>query len=256
MGCGSSGPASPPPTANGNAAQGTNGGVVVPSSAGHRLRALGPWVYEGGAISQFQLQCMREEFWAKAQASGHNTQAWDALKVACEAMANGDQELAETVLQSSGIATANGSLSVCFDHHHHKFEIPRFCWCTPVNLRDGVVDALGGKTEEGGEASPLPIAVRVAFTEVLLKFDEGFTTRSTIGDLKAAVHERMREKAENVDDPVSDPLEVSRQRMFFGGRELRDKYTLAACGLKKNYVAQVTGKPTEAEQKAFIERYS
>lgn len=61
---------------------------------------------------------------------------------------------------------------------------------------------------------------------------------------------------QNVDDPVSDPLEVSRQRMFFGGRELRDKYTLAACGLKKNYVAQVTGKPTEAEQKAFIERYS
>ena len=44
--------------------------------------------------------------------------------------------------------------------------------------------------------------------------------------------------------------------MFFGGRELRDKYTLAACGPKKNYVAQVTGKPTEAEQKAFIERYS
>ena len=86
MGCGSSGPASPPPTANGNAAQGTNGGVVVPSSAGHRLRALGPWVYEGGAISQFQLQCMREVC-RHTCSSRHGTSSHPATAVPCSVRA-------------------------------------------------------------------------------------------------------------------------------------------------------------------------
>ena len=68
------------------------------------------------------------------------------------------------VNQTANITTANGTLSVCFDHRRQKFSIPRFCWCTPVNIRAGVVDELSGKADEAVEAQPLPVAVRIAFT--------------------------------------------------------------------------------------------
>lgn len=66
--------------------------------------------------------------------------------------------------QTANITTANGTLSVCFDHRRQKFSIPRFCWCTPVNIRAGVVDELSGKADEAVEAQPLPVSVRIAFT--------------------------------------------------------------------------------------------
>lgn len=254
MGCGSSAPAPQQThTAVHVAAGGAQGGGGAGSGT-HRLRTLGPWVFEGGAVSQFQLQCMREEFWEKAKAPGRNIQTWDALKVACEAMANGNHELAETVLQTAHITTANGTLQVCFDHRRQKYDIPRFCWCTPVNIRDGVVDSLTGKTEEDAVAEPLAVSVRVAFTEVLLKFN--MSTQTKIAELKAAVHQELEAKCKDVDDSTSDTFPVERQRMFFGGRELRDVYTLAQCGLKNKYVVQVTGVPTQAEQKAFMDKYA
>lgn len=232
------------------------GGAGAGGGGGFQLRTLAPWVYEGGALSQFQLQCMREEFWEKVKNSGGSTQTWDALKVACEAMCNGNHELAETVLQTASITTANGTLSVCFDRRRQKYSIPRYCWCTPTNLREvGADGALaGGKTEEPAEALPLPVSVRISFTEVLIKLE--MTTTSTVGEVKQAVHEWLVPKVKDVDNPMTDDLPPERQRMFYGGRELRDSYRLAACGLKKNHVLQVTGRPTPEQAAEFAARYS
>lgn len=63
-------------------------------------------------------------------------------------------------------------------------------------------------------------------------------------------------RVQDVDDPTADALEVERQRMFFGGRELRDTFTLSSCGLRKGNVVQVMGRPTEEQLKEFMERYS
>ena len=63
-------------------------------------------------------------------------------------------------------------------------------------------------------------------------------------------------RKQDVDDQTTDALEVERQRMFFGGRELRDSFTLASCGLKKGNVVQVMGRPTEEQLKQFMERYA
>lgn len=57
------------------------------------------------------------------------------------------------------------------------------------------------------------------------------------------------------DTTVDDDLPAERQRMFFGGRELNDALTLAACGLKKGYVVQVTGRPTAEKAAEFCAKY-
>eukprot|EP00968_Pinguiococcus_pyrenoidosus_P007989 scaffold556_cov221-Pinguiococcus_pyrenoidosus.AAC.19 len=87
-------------------------------------------------VSRAELKRRREEFW-HTRVSG-NPQAWSVLKMAAEAMLNGEVDTANAIVDAGGIITPNGTLSICYDDLGGSYEVPRFAYSDPANLLETV----------------------------------------------------------------------------------------------------------------------
>ena len=85
---------------------------VAANPNNRRVRPAPAWT-ELHPVTLSQLTMKREGFWG-SQSSGRPV-VWSNLKVAAEAMLNGDVELANTVLDAADIRVPNSDLSICYD---------------------------------------------------------------------------------------------------------------------------------------------
>ena len=69
-----------------------------------------------GPINEAQLLQMRQEFWDTSPSFEGKKEVWEALRGACEAVEQGDYELAQAIIDGVGVTLPNGTGSyVCID---------------------------------------------------------------------------------------------------------------------------------------------
>ncbi|XP_057537237.1 uncharacterized protein LOC130814953 [Amaranthus tricolor] len=94
-----------------------------------RIRKPKPWRHTE-AITKAQLTQMREEFWDTAPHYGGRREIWDALHAAAE----GELDMAQTIIESAGIIVQNPDLTVCYDERGAKYELPNYVLSEPTNM--------------------------------------------------------------------------------------------------------------------------
>lgn len=223
MGCSAS---SPEESSSANA---TTDRGILPSNSLRNIPRNGAWAMDGPPKTATDLLLMRSCFW-ESQTSGL-AHVWEALRLMCEAVLEGNISLAETIAESAQIRTPRGDLSVCYDGFNSEYRIPRYCYCDPNNLVSpkevaGMANSkslhhVGTPTRLGN------IILRIAATPKNFEQDivlENMMSNTTIGSLKEELHRHL--SAGRYDAPSNDPdskvntwkgtgLSPSDQRIFF-----------------------------------------
>ncbi len=82
------------------------------------------------AMTEDELQRMRDEFWDTEPHYGGNRVIWDALRAATEA----DLATAKVILESAGVIVASEDMTICYDERGAKYELPKYVLSDPSNL--------------------------------------------------------------------------------------------------------------------------
>lgn len=214
--------------------------------------------------------CLRRRrsatFW-ETTSSGRPV-VWSNLRVAAEAMINGDYELASTVLDAADIRVPHADLTLAYDALGARYEVPRHVYSNPTNILSdeefqrlssgGGLNA-GGKgsrgvgggggggggapREFGGPQVELPLTLRICATQASNEQDVRLAARSgdSVGGVKLSLHAHLCAGGADQAPDASVPrpnvwsrggLPPARQRLMFRGRELGDDVFLWDAGLR------------------------
>jgi hypothetical protein len=95
-------------------------------------------------ITRAEIMARREDFWSSREGAGGVPQIWAALRSAAEGVNSNNLDHANAVLEASSVTTPNSDMSVCYDELGNRYEVPLWCWSSPVNL------SLSGSSASGG----------------------------------------------------------------------------------------------------------
>mmetsp|Transcript_12016 Transcript_12016/g.15484 ORF Transcript_12016/g.15484 Transcript_12016/m.15484 type:complete len:269 (-) Transcript_12016:205-1011(-) len=225
-----------------------------PSSlAGSRPLALPSTTFKSSKpLSGDALSKERAEFWA-TRVTGI-PDIWNYLKMACEALIEGEAETANAIIVAANIRTPRGNLAICFDERGGEYVVPEYCYSTPVAGPKGSTKAaVSSPATKSGPSSPLVIRMRVAgyqkdFTIGDTTIDGGveLNDMNTVAELKKLLSGLISGPMgkESGGPSAGEALPVDRMRLIFSGRPLNnDKQTIRALGIKDKAVVQVFPRP-------------
>ncbi len=178
-----------------------------------------------------------------------STAVWQAIKAACEAILDGDKELALALLEASCITVQDESMEQCFDERGRGYTVPSFLFTHPrpekskqtggTNILDRVMNGMSGIKEE-----PLVLQVRVNPGEV--KMEINATTTDSVATLKILVMQYVASKSSDSDNKLGiSSCEVDRQRVMFLGKELNDDQYLGNMDFEGSKVIQIFLRPVQ-----------
>ena len=264
------GGANPAPAAAGRNQQGGRGGGGRGGAQQHRTLVPPASWRSATPMTQRELETAREEFW-HTRVTGA-PEMWGALRMAADAVRDGDCALANTILVASELSAPEGDLGLTYDIRGTRYEVKRFCFSTPANVltgaaemkvcdkkpgaADGESGGAGASGAASGAANPaaasgeqVPLKIRVCSAGVPRDITVSVPASSTIWNMKAQLQKDTggqegipaTEKAKVCGiDPVPGP---DRQRVLYRGKELRDAQLLADCKIDPESVVQVFIRP-------------
>lgn len=214
-------------------------------------------------ISEQQLAGDRATFWETQPQLGGNPQVWETLRIAAEALLNGDLELCSTVIDAGDIRAVDGSLELCYDSTGVMYQLPRFIFSTPRNLVSAADAVLPKRSGHRGPVVSIPVTIRLSASPKTTEEDVDLVVRSdqTIADVKRQLHAALVSGAH--DDPAGKTggdtsssrrrgegntwrdigLPVQFQQVYARGRHLPDECLVQECGVTDNSFLQVFIKP-------------
>lgn len=84
-------------------------------------------------VSQRELHTLREDFWS-SRSEGEPV-VWQSIKSACEALLEGDFDLANAIIEASDLkADAYESLERVYDMRGLCYNVPKYCFRVPSDL--------------------------------------------------------------------------------------------------------------------------
>jgi len=263
MGCGGStaaaGALSPvtPPRGGGRggtsrSAIGTDGSTLVGPLG--LLRIAGEYKLEGGPHSATSLRERREVFWSSREGAGGSAAAWGSLKLASEALLQGDVALAETVLDALEFRPARGDLSLVYAPSGTPYELPPYAWREPSNVitdTEAARRAAAARRPHAGPATPLELPLRLSASASSAEQDVRLALRSDMTG--AAVADALAEllasgRADQAPDAASPRVNrwserggcaPERLRVLFRGRTVASDVCLQEAGVKSGDILQV-----------------
>jgi len=211
-------------------------GAAAPARAERptkRVTVPKKWKY-GSKVTMADLTKMREEFW-HTRVDG-NQAMWLALKGAAEALIEGREDLANSLLQASQISTPEGNLLTCYDELGHEYVVPKWGYSNPSDL---VVQSakeplqVASFSSRLGGGDPVTVHFRVAPGEK--DFTVETTTGTTIEHLKFQLKQTIEESAEEIRREIPT---IGNQRIVFRGKELKNNETVGATKIDSNFIVQ------------------
>ena len=115
----------------------------------HRIAQPKRWK-SSTPITRAEIMARREDFWSSREGAGGLPQIWAALRSAAEGVNSNNLDHANAVLEASSVTTPNSDMSVCYDELGNRYEVPLWCWSSPVNLSLSGSSASGGGGGGGG----------------------------------------------------------------------------------------------------------
>lgn len=170
-------------------------------------------------ISRKQLERKRDEFWVTRPSGSRHV--WSLLKAAVEA----DAETAKMILQAREIRIENESMTVCYDPHGTRYDIPVYILNDPTKFTTGKLAP--SKTKRPAKEQLIKIKVRcfqIGAEDISLEL----SNTSSVEQLK----QMYLDKAEK-------EMEIGKLRVFFGGKELKDDEDLISNNIRSNTVVQI-----------------
>jgi hypothetical protein len=174
---------------------------------------------------------------------------WNYLKMACEALIEGEVETANAIIVAANIRTPRGNLTICYDERGGEYTVPEFCYSTPVAGPKGSTKVAAPAPAPTGPSSPIKLRLRVAGYQK--DFEIGgdkvpYDDMKTVQDLKDTLADMINGPLgkEAGGPSAGQPLPVERMRCIFAGRPMNnDKQTLRSLNIKDNGVVQVFPRP-------------
>mmetsp|Transcript_7906 Transcript_7906/g.7065 ORF Transcript_7906/g.7065 Transcript_7906/m.7065 type:complete len:250 (-) Transcript_7906:125-874(-) len=214
--------------------------VRTRNTTNQRFRALelpSPYKY-GRMIQKDELDRLREEYWS-TRVEGNGIM-WQALRSASEALIIGDLSLANAIIEASNIGTPNGSLELCYDELGQQYNIPQYCFTTPLELTNQLSTSSKKLSIKGiinvENSKDIKIRVRVNPGDINAVFD--ISTGDTILDLKKVLYDHSVQSNGKI--PICEDY---RQRVMFMGKELLNGQTIQSAGVDESRVVQIFVKP-------------
>lgn len=87
-----------------------------------------------GSWTTSALKEQRKQFWETAPAYEGQTEIWQALKAAVDAIQNTDYELADIIVKAAGVTSLDGTLQKCYDELGTLYQIPNYVVADPKTL--------------------------------------------------------------------------------------------------------------------------
>lgn len=109
-----------------------------------------------------------------------------------------------TILSLSGIKLYRNCINVCYDSKGHLYEIPNYCINPPYKFIESSFD-------QSFESKKINLKVRFGLKELELEVMDSLT---------------ILEVKEKINDRISKDGEIVPIRLFFRGKELKDKHSL------------------------------
>jgi hypothetical protein len=200
----------------------------------------------GSGVTEGRLAQMREEYWDTARVEG-NTMIWEALKVAAEAMLEGNYALAQTILEASDIRTPSGTIEQAWDATGRLYQVPRYAFSNPSNINVGPADK--SSIQHKGAVSTLSVKIRISASVDTYEQDIPLDIRTdqTMGDVKAEIHAalmagRFDTNADGtpaINQWAGKGLPPEQQRLVFRGNICDDAAIVQAYGVPAGAFVQV-----------------
>lgn len=204
-------------------------------------------------MSRDALEKERADFWATRVTNIQ--EVWNYLKMACEALLEGDAGTANAIAEAAGVRTPHGNLSVCYDERGAEYRVPEFCYSTPVADGDSPRKAVAAKQKAVSRGTPgvaLSVRLRVAGWQKDFALglgaaggSSGLTDAHSVGELKTFLADAMKEAGVSAGGPsAGKELPEHRMRIIYAGKTLDDNdQLLREAGVKDKAVVQVFPRP-------------
>ncbi|KAF2348820.1 Ubiquitin-binding domain [Trinorchestia longiramus] len=176
-------------------------------------------------LTEKQIQDKREEFWDTAPAFDGRREIWDALKAAAAAFESEDFDLAQAIIDGASITLPNGGLTDCYDELGTRYQLPVYCLSLPVNVVVGRNKSASLHSEKSTWLPGEEVVIKVRLSTTSKDVKLPVRTFSTIAECKRALKEQ-------------EELGDVRQRWFYGGVLLPDRFRLNEFSVPHNHVIQ------------------
>ena len=163
-------------------------------------------------LTKSEIDSKIQEFWDTRVDGSSNI--WSILKQACELF---DPASTEVLLKSNNISMPNGLLQQTFDNRNHRYDLPAFVINPPISYGKGECIKLAP------DFMKEKIEINVRSTKFADFSIEVFTT----------------EKVEDLKEKIRKSVDRHMFRVFFAGKELKDRASLGSFGLRDKCIVQV-----------------
>eukprot|EP00040_Diaphanoeca_grandis_P040326 m.261696 g.261696 ORF g.261696 m.261696 type:complete len:251 (+) comp42810_c0_seq1:149-901(+) len=193
-------------------------------------------------LSPIEIEHRRKEFWDTAPAYEGRKEIWDALRAACNESNIGT---AQAIVKGADITLPNGSLTSCFDASGAKYSVPLYCISYPENIVNQSQSSPSKATQP--PTSPTPPSPTVSPSQSPTK-----PPVSPVGDelkvrcrLSVGVDEvldfAVSACAVHIKERLFETknIEISRQFIYFIGKEITNGVPISSLRLSKRDVLQI-----------------
>lgn len=164
-----------------------------------------------------------------------NADAWNYLKMASEALLEGDAETANAIIEAASIRSPSGSLSLCYDERGNEYKVPDYCFSEMGPFVKAVK-----KIKQKSTGPPVKINIKFRVPGHAKDFPiNNIDDTTSVGELKATLYDVMGKRN------GTEPLPIARMRAIFAGRNLDDDKILRDAGIKNKCVVQIFPRPAE-----------
>lgn len=213
---------------------------------------------EGGPFTESQLSMKRSAFWDSCASHGGDPTVWLNLRLAAEALLEGNTELADTVVEASEVRVSGPDLTACYDSTGKLYGVPAWACRNPSNMvsEDEMRRmAHSAKKAHVGAVKTVRCTLRLSASTSTLEQDVKIDLASdmTGADIKAALNALLLSgKADQAADPSTPRPNVwsacgglppARMRLVYRGRIIDDAVYLQEAAIPDGDIVQVFIKP-------------
>ena len=204
---------------------------------GHGLKRMKGYI---SAITLEELQKVRDDFWT-SRVEG-DSEIWELLHAICNDQNLSDEDIMG-MLKAGGIIPYKDSINVVYDSKGALYEIPNYCINDPSQYNIPEIEYTKEKPNEE------EIVFKIRFFNH--QFDIKLSNMKTIAEIKDLIIKEEKYK----------DMEISRVRLFFGGKELHDDkeiwfYDIQNDSIVQMLVRQLSNQSIKQDKEGIKTNYS
>ena len=182
---------------------------------GHGLKRMKGYI---SAITLEALQKVRDDFWS-SRVEG-NPEIWELLHAICHDQSLSDEDIIG-MLRAGGIIPFKDCINVVYDSKGALYEIPNYCINDPSQYNIPEIEY----TKEKPNEEEIEFKIRY-FTH---QFGIKLSNMKTIAEIKELILKEEKYK----------DMEISRVRLFFGGKELHEDKEIWFYDIQNDSIVQM-----------------